>query len=293
MSMKYHIPVLTCELIDNLMVRPGGQYIDCTFGEAGHSQAVLESTMPRPNVLAIDLDGDAITLSKVSLYKFRDHLTLVNGNFKNLKDIAESNGFSFVDGVFFDLGLSSMQLEAGGRGFSFKSEDYLDMRFDRNQDLTAWEIVNNYSETDISNIVETYGEERSSENIAKAIVRNRPIDTSLHLSKVIRGAIRRRWSRINPATRTFQAIRMEVNGEMDNLESALEQTGTILNSGGRLAVISYHSLEDRLVKNFLKEKDKGGSRFKIVNKKVIKPSRNEIQFNRRSRSARMRVAERI
>lgn len=292
-SPKYHVPVLSEELVNGLRVKPKGKYIDCTLGEAGHTQAILDSTKPAPTILGIDLDLDAISSSKKSLDSYSKNVTLVNDNFGNLEAIATENGFSSVDGVFFDLGLSSLQLEKQGRGFSFRSDDYLDMRFDKNQDFTAWDVINTYHEKDISRIVANYGEEPKPDRIAKAIVRNRPIDTTLQLSNVVIKALKRPWSKIHPATRTFQAIRMEVNGEMENLESALYQSQEILSPGGRLAVISYHSLEDRLVKNFLTQKHREGDTLRIINKKVIKPSHTEIRLNRRSRSARMRVAERI
>ena len=292
-SPKYHVPVLSEELVNGLRVKPKGKYIDCTLGEAGHTQAILDSTKPAPTILGIDLDLDAISSSKKSLDSYSKNVTLVNDNFVNLEAIAAKNGFSSVDGVFFDLGLSSLQLEKQGRGFSFRSDDYLDMRFDKNQDFTAWDVINTYHEKDISRIVANYGEESKPDRIAKAIVRNRPIDTTLQLSTVVIKALKRPWSKIHPATRTFQAIRMEVNGEMENLESALYQSQEVLSPGGRLAVISYHSLEDRLVKNFLTQKHREGDTLRIINKKVIKPSHTEIRLNRRSRSARMRVAERI
>jgi 16S rRNA (cytosine1402-N4)-methyltransferase len=290
---KYHVPVLSEELINGLVVKPKGKYIDCTLGEAGHTHAVLNSVNPAPMVLGIDLDVDALSSAKHSLENHSKSVILVNGNFNNLKTIAAKNDFSNVDGVFFDLGLSSLQLGKEGRGFSFKTDDYLDMRFDKNQDFTAWDVINTYHEKDISRIVANYGEETKPDRIAKAIVANRPIDTTSQLSNVVIKALKRPWSKIHPATRTFQAIRMEVNGEMENLESALHQSQEILNPGGRLAVISYHSLEDRLVKKFLTQRHREGDTLRIINKKVIKPSRTEILSNRRSRSARMRVAERI
>ena len=241
---KYHVPVLSEELVDGLRIKPKGKYIDCTLGEAGHTQAILDSTKPAPTILCIDLDLDAISSSKQSLNSYSKNVTFINDNFGNLKAIATKNGFSSVDGVFFDLGLSSLQLEKQGRGFSFRSDDYLDMRFDKNQDFTAWDVINTYHEKDISRIVANYGEESKPDRIAKAIVRNRPIDTTLQLSTVVIKALKRPWSKIHPATRTFQAIRMEVNGEMENLESALTQSQDVISSGGSLAVISYNSVED-------------------------------------------------
>jgi len=203
------------------------------------------------------------------------------------------HGFYPVDGVILDLGLSSLQLEGEDRGFSFRSEDRLDMRFDPNQEITAWEIVNCYPEKELTRIINTYGEEHRADRIAKKITENRPIDTSLQLASVVASTPGHRWRRTHPATNTFQAIRMEVNGEQESLDMALSQAVSILRSGGRLVVISYHSLEDRMVKYFFRHESAEVKNVRVITKKVISPSREEVLTNKRSRSARMRVAERI
>jgi len=292
-AMTYHIPVLIEQVLDGLAVRPGGTYVDCTVGEGGHTKAILEASRPEGFVLGIDLDPDAISASSENLRADHGSFVLVNDNFSDMGRIAKENGLSAVDGILLDLGMSSLQLQGGGRGFTFLREEPLDMRFDTTQLLTAFDVVNDYRESDIANIIWKYGEEPRSRRIAHAIVANRPVVTSLQLADLVRRALRRTGGRIHPATRTFQAIRIEVNGEMDRLNVALRESMALLGDGGRLAVISYHSLEDRLVKEFLRREGKGAGQFKVITKKVISPSREEVLINSRSRSARLRVAERI
>lgn len=292
-AMPYHVPVLTQQVVESLQVKAGGSYIDCTVGEGGHSKAILEASSPGGRLLGIDGDLQALQTAEEQLRPFRDLWTLTNDNFSDLNRIAKDQGFHPVDGILFDLGLSSLQLEGGGRGFSFRADEPLDMRFDLRQEVTAWEVVNRYSQGDLARIIHTYGEEHRAGRIAREIVESRPIDTSLQLAQVVSRAARQPWSRIHPATRTFQAVRMEVNRELENLELALRQAICLLASGGRIVVISYHSLEDRLVKNFFREESGEAKNIRLVTKKVISPSHEEVRINRRSRSARMRVAERI
>lgn len=292
-AMTYHVPVLTQQVVEGLQVKPGGRYIDCTVGEGGHSKAILEASAPGGQLLGIDGDLQALQTAEEQLRPFRDLCTLTNDNFSDLKRIATDQGFHPVDGILFDLGLSSLQLEGEGRGFSFRAEEHLDMRFDLRQEVTAWEVVNRYSQGDLARIIHTYGEEHRARRIAREIVESRPIDTSLQLAQVVARAARQPWSRIHPATRTFQAIRMEVNRELENLELALRQAICLLARDGRIVVISYHSLEDRLVKDFFREESREAKNIRLVTKKVISPSHEEVRTNRRSRSARMRVAERI
>jgi 16S rRNA (cytosine1402-N4)-methyltransferase len=293
MSTVYHIPVMVKQVIDGLSVKPGGLYVDCTVGEGGHAKAILEASQPGGVVLGMDRDPVAVEVAERELRSYGSGSILVNKNYACLQNVVESSGLNSVDGVLFDLGLSSLQLEGENRGFSFKEDAFLDMRFDPRQELTAWDVVNRYSRATLARVISDYGEEPRAARIADGIVKGRPIDTSLGLAEVIRSVVRRTLPRIHPATRTFQAIRMEVNRELDNLRLALSQAISILNLGGRLAVISYHSLEDRLVKYFFREESGSGSNLRLINKKVIPPSREEVRVNFRSRSARMRVAERI
>ncbi|MQF48344.1 16S rRNA (cytosine(1402)-N(4))-methyltransferase RsmH [SAR202 cluster bacterium AC-647-N09_OGT_505m] len=291
--MAYHTPVLTQQVLEGLQVKTGGSYIDCTVGEGGHSIAILEAISPGGQLLGLDLDPLALETAEERLRSFRDVATLTNDNFSDLRRIARDQGFYSVDGILFDVGLSSLQLEGEGRGFSFRAEDPLDMRFDPRQDLTAWEVVNQYSQGDLTQIIGAYGEERKAGRIAREIVESRPIDTSLRLAQVVVRAVRRPWSPIHPATRTFQAIRIEVNRELENLEVGLRQAISLLEHGGRLVIIAYHSLEDRIVKNFFRHESRDQESIRLINKKIISPSREEVRTNIRSRSARMRVAERI
>jgi len=293
MTMTYHVPVLTREVIEGLQVEAGGSYIDCNVGEGGHSRAILEASSPGGRLLGIDLDPQALETAEENLRAFRDLIVLTNDNFSNLSRIAKEQELDSVDGILFDLGLSSLQLEGESRGFSFRADEPLDMRFDPRQEVTAWEIINHYSEKDITRIISTYGEERRADRIAREILENRPIDTSLQFAQVVSRAIRRPWGRTHPATRTFQAIRVEVNRELETLEIALKQAIPLLKRGGRLVIICYHSLEDRLVKNFFRQESREVKSIRLINKKIISPSHEEVRTNHRSRSARMRVAERI
>ncbi len=292
-AMPYHVPVLVQEVLSALQVKPGGSYVDCTVGEGGHASAILEAASPGGRLLGIDMDLQALKTAERVLWSYRDSSVLVNENFRDLEQVAERHGFTPVDGILFDLGLSSLQLQGGGRGFSFRTEEPLDMRFDNRQELTAWDVVNEYSSEELARVLSTYGEERRSNRIAKAIVYSRPIDTSLRLAQVVQRATRRPLGRIHPATRTFQAIRIEVNRELDNLESVLGQAVSLLKAGGKLVVISYHSLEDRIVKLFLRYADRKARTLHRDNIRIIPPSKEEVRTNPRSRSARLRVAERI
>ncbi|MCI0440424.1 MAG: 16S rRNA (cytosine(1402)-N(4))-methyltransferase RsmH [Chloroflexi bacterium] len=303
-----HTPVMAAEIVAALRVRPDGSYIDCTVGAGGHSEAILRAADPVPRLLGIDLDAEALRLAGERLAAFGDRVALAQGNFSELGAIAERHGFRPADGVLFDLGLSSMQVDTAERGFSFRQEAPLDMRFDPNQRLSAYEVVNQYSEGALADIIFTLGEEPRARRVARAIVGSRPLETTTQLAEIVAQALGRPpRSRIHPATRTFQAIRMEVNGELENLRRGIEQAIGLLASGGRLATISYHSLEDRLVKNVLRREASGCicppeklececghvPMLKLVSRRVIKPSPEEVRANPRSRSAKMRVAERI
>lgn len=293
------------EVLKALDVRSGGRYIDCTAGEGGHSAEISRAADPAPRVLGLDVDEEALTTARRRL---GGGATLVRGSYRELKRLAEGNGFMPADGVLLDLGLSSLQLESENRGFSFLRPGPLDMRFDRSQELTAHHIVNEYGEEELANLIYTLGEERKSRRIARAIVRSRPIENTLELAEVVRRSMGRQPRRqTHPATRTFQAIRMETNGELAAVEEGVLGAIEVLGPGGRLAVISYHSLEDRLVKRLLARESSScvcppeaafcqcehEPRVRLVNRRVIKPSRSEVQTNPRSRSAKLRAAERI
>jgi 16S rRNA (cytosine1402-N4)-methyltransferase len=302
-----HIPVLAREVIETLSVQPGGRYIDCTLGSGGHSQSIMEHSAPGGQMLGIDADPDAIRTASRRLRPFEKSVLLVNDNFVNLRDICIKYDFFPVHGILFDLGISSPQLDEEGRGFSFQYDAPLDMRFNPNQRTSAADIVNTYSEPELARLIKTYGEEVNNRQIAKMIVQKRPIKTTLQLADLVEQAVGGRHGRMHPATRTFQALRIVVNHEMENLESSLNQAVTLLGFGGRLVVISYHSLEDRIVKQFMQREAKNcicppeamnctcghKANLKIITRKIITPAFAEVEMNPRSRSAKLRGAERI
>ena len=294
MSAPTHIPVLLEETIEALDVQPGGRYIDCTLGAGGHAAAILEHSSPGGQLLGIDADPKAIKIARARLEAYSSSILLVNQNFVNLQAICTKHDFFPVHGILFDLGLSSLQLEHNNRGFSFQHDALLDMRLSPSQDITAAIIINSSPESQLAHLIRAYGEERYSQRIARQIVRQRPITTTLQLAQTIEQAIGGRRGRIHPATRTFQALRIAVNQELEHLKSALKQAIDLLGFGGRLVVISYHSLEDRIVKRLMHQEASGEEAcLRLVNKKVITPSLAEVQFNPRSRSAKLRAAERI
>ena len=305
--MTFHIPVLVEEAVELLHVQPGGRYIDCTLGAGGHAAAILERISSEGQLLGIDADPEAIEVAKVRLQSYGDAVLLVNENFENLEAICVRHNFSPVHGILFDLGMSSLQLEDKNRGFSFRHDAPLDMRFGPQQKLTAADIVNTFSESELASILESYGEEHRSRRIARHIVASRPISTTAQLVGIVQRAAGRSGGRIHPATRTFQALRIAVNQELEHLELALKQAVKLLRPQGRLVAISYHSLEDRIVKRFLQQESRGClcppdvpicicghvPSLKLVTKRVITPSVSEIEANPRSRSAKLRAAERL
>lgn len=306
MTFVSHIPVLLDEVIQGLAVQPGGRYIDCTVGGGGHAFAILENSSPGGQLLGIDADPEAIEIARKRLAPYGSSVLLMSNNFVNLEAISLRYDFHPVHGILFDLGLSSIQL-VSGRGFSFQEDAPLDMRFSPSQKITAADIVNTLPEGRLANLIWEYGEEGSSRRIARQIVASRPIRTTLELATVIEKAVGGWRRKIHPATRTFQALRIAVNHELENLELALGQAVNLLGYGGRLVVIAYHSLEDRIVKRFIQREASGclcppgladcicghRPRLRIVNKKVVTPLPQEIAENPRSRSARLRAAERI
>jgi 16S rRNA (cytosine1402-N4)-methyltransferase len=307
MSLPVHTPVLLAEAIAGLQARPGGYFIDCTVGLGGHAAAILEKILPSGKLLGIDADPEAIRVSRDKLSAYGEAVTLVNDNFVNLEAICKRYQFHPVDGILFDLGVSSLQLDTAERGFSFHLDAHLNMRFDAGQGLTASEIVNTFSEQELARLIAQYGEERHSRRIARHIVQNRPIATTLELAHLIEQVSGSKRGKIHPATRTFMALRIAVNRELENLEQALEQTIDLLRPGGRLAVISYHSLEDRITKQFMRRAASSclcppGTimcrcghvpSLKLISRKVIRPTSLEIESNPRSRSAKLRIAERL
>jgi 16S rRNA (cytosine1402-N4)-methyltransferase len=294
------------EVIEGLAVQPGGRYIDCTAGTGGHASAILKYSSPGGQLLGIDADPSAVEAARKRLAGYGDSVLIVNDNFVNLEAICAKYDFMPVHGILLDLGLSSLQLSDNGRGFSFQYAAPLDMRFSPEQEITAADIVNKYSEEELARIIRDYGEETSSHRIARFIINERPISTTVELAKVVEQAVGFKRGRIHPATKTFQALRIAVNNELEHLESTLRQAVNMLGFEGRLVVITYHSLEDRIVKQFMQHESKDcicppeamvcnchhTASLKLINKKVITPSVEEISRNPRSRSAKLRIAER-
>ena len=307
MSAPTHIPVLLQETIEILAVQPGGRYIDCTLGAGGHAAAILDRSSPGGQLLGIDADPKAIKIAASRLEAHSSSILLVNENFVDLEAICIKYDFLPVHGILFDLGLSSLQLNNHGRGFSFQHDAPLDMRFSPSQEVTAANIINTSSEAELAQLIKTYGEEARSHQIAHRIVQERPIKTTLHLVRTIEQAVGSRRGRLHPATKTFQALRIAVNHELEHLEAALKQAINLLGYKGRLVVISYHSLEDRIVKRLMQQESKDcicppgvptcvcGHRacLRLINKMVITPSPREVKLNPRSRSAKLRAAERL
>ncbi len=295
--MRAHKPVLYEEVLTALSPRSGGKYIDATVGAAGHAAGILERSSPSGCLLGIDLDVDALQLAREALAKYGSRAILVQGSFAFLGDIARSYGFFPADGVLLDLGLSTMQLTAPERGFSFQLEGPLDMRFDQSANLTAGDLVNTLAEAELADLLYHYGEERRSRRIARAIVKARPLRTTIELAEVVARAVGRR-GRINPATRTFMALRVVVNRELEALAEGLKQAVQTLAPGGRIVVISFHSLEDRMVKQYFREQASAGAAgsgptLSLPKRKPIRPSGEERERNPASRSAKLRVGEKV
>ena len=303
-----HAPVLKEEAVRYLAVRPGGRYVDCTVGAGGHAAGIMEEAQPGGLLLGLDADPSALKAATETLAPFEDRVKMVEANFRELFAVCKDYNFVPVHGVLFDLGLSSMQLADETRGFGFQVEAPLDMRFGPEQQIRAADIVNEYDEEELANVIWRFGEETASRRIARAIVRARPVTTTTELASIIsRATGGRQGRRIHPATRTFQALRIAVNDELAALEEALEQALEVLGDGGRLVVISFHSLEDRIVKQFIVRESRDcicppeapactcghKARLKAVTKKAVMPGPDETATNPRSRSARLRAAEKL
>jgi 16S rRNA (cytosine1402-N4)-methyltransferase len=295
------------EVIAALDVRPGGRYVDCTVDGGGHAEAILEAASPGGALLGIDADPEALAISRERLKRFGGAVAMVNGNFRDVDRLCREAGFAPVNGILFDLGLSSHQL-ARARGFSFRVEAPLDMRFGPEESTTAAYWVNETSEEELADVIWRFGEERQSRRIARAIVRGRPLRTTTELAKAVEQAVGRRpGSQIHPATKTFQALRIAVNQELASLAEALPGAHGLLGFGSRLVVISYHSLEDRIVKQFMAREFRDclcppsqpvctcghKATLRPVTRGALTPSREEIAANPRARSAKLRAAERL
>jgi 16S rRNA (cytosine1402-N4)-methyltransferase len=289
-----HVPVLAQEVLAYLQPRPGGRYIDATVGAGGHAALILEASAPDGRLLGIDVDPAALALARRRLAQFGDRVVLVCARFSALEDVAKGHGFTGVDGILMDLGVSSMQLDDPARGFSFQRTGPLDMRMSPHEPVTAAQLVNTLSEQELADVLWRYGEERLARRIARAIVarrRARPFETTADLAELIASLVPRRGG-LHPATRTFQALRIAVNRELEELEAALPQAVGLLRPGGRLVVISFHSLEDRIVKQFFRTYAAGPQpRLRVLTRKPVVPTPEEVRQNPRSRSAKMRVAE--
>ena len=294
-----HVPVLVEEVLAGLGCRQGGVYVDCTVGQGGMTHKILESTGPTGMVLGIDRDETALTMTRRRLASFAPQLKLIHGNFGDIQSHVHAAGLSKVDGIVFDLGVSSVQLDDARRGFSFAADGPLDMRMDSNTGPTAAQLIAQLSEAELSNLIFQYGEERFARRIARALVHvrvDRPLRTTYDLVSVIRSAVPAsyRHGRIHCATRTFQAFRIAVNRELDVLEVAFRAAAKMLTPGGRLCIISFHSLEDRIAKQTIRDLSQGDETLLMrMTKKPVIASERELAVNPRARSAKLRIAERV
>lgn len=288
-----HVPVLVEEVLDFLDVRPGGVYIDATLGGGGHAEAILRK-LGSGRLLAIDRDPAALSRARERLAAFGEKLIVMHGNFAGIDALHAESLLPPAEGILADLGLSSWQLEDDSRGFSFEREGPLDMRVDPESAETAADLVNRSRERDLADLIFRLGEERHSRRIARAIMEARPIETTTQLAQVVSRAIPMRpgLHHIHPATRTFMALRLAINREIENLEAFLERVLPVLAPGGRLVILSFHSLEDRLVKRALRRWQQEGQ-ARTLTRKVVRPGEEEIKANPRSRSAKLRAAEKL
>ena len=306
-----HVSVLLNETIEGLNIKPDGIYADGTLGGAGHSYQIASKLNGLGRLIGFDQDEDAITASTERLKEFKN-VTIVRSNYRNMKEELNNRGIEKVDGILLDLGVSSYQLDTVSRGFSYKEEAPLDMRMDNRNEVTARDIVNNYSQGDLFRIIRDYGEDKFAANIAKHIVMNReikPIETTTELAEIVKAAIPMKFRKQggHPAKQTFQAIRIELNSELSVLKESLMDMIDLLNPNGRICIITFHSLEDRIVKNIFKEAEEPctcpknfptcvcgkKSKGKVITRKPILPSEEELKLNLRSKSAKLRIFEKI
>jgi len=301
-----HQPVLFAEVMEALSPRSGGFYLDLTLGAGGHAEGILRRSDPDGRLLAFDLDAHAIEIASERLAATRDRLTIAHRSYLHLTEELERLNWPGVDGIVADFGASSMQFDEAARGFSFLREGPLDMRFDARQPLTAAEIINTWDETQLAAIFREYGEERHARRIARAILQARPLETTTQLASVVEATQRGAPQHIHPATRVFQALRIAVNGELNAIAAVLPLAVDALNPGGRLAVISFHSLEDRVVKQAFRAMSTAvepqpdqphlqarPARVRLVNRKPLAPTAEEVAGNPRARSAKLRVVEKL
>ena len=301
-----HIPVLYEEVLAGLQPRSGGWYIDATLGAGGHAKGILAASHPDGRLLGLDADPGALSFASKVLEPFGDRVLLRSANFRQLGEVVRAHGIEEVDGILMDLGLSSRQLDDAERGFSFNQDGPLDMRLDPDRGQSAADLVNQLAQADLADLLWQYGEERQSRRIARAITAARPLATTGQLADLVARTVGRR-EKIHPATRTFQALRIAVNDELDALSQALPQARDLLRPGGRLAVIAFHSLEDRLVKQFYRQEARDcvcppelpvcacqhQATLRVLTSKPVRPTAGETARNPRSRSARLRIAERL
>ncbi len=305
---KYlHQPVLLQETVAYLAVKTGGVYVDGTVGEGGHAQAILQASMPGGRLLGIDLDPQAVGRARQRLWHLHSSSVLMQGNYIQMEELAGSLGFSQPDGVLMDFGMSSFQVDTHRRGFSVQGEGPLDMRYDPDTETNAAHVLNSYSREQLADVFSRFGEEPKARSIAQAVVEHRPLNTTLELADLVAKTLGGRKKGIHPATKVFQALRILVNDELENIKNGLKAAITLLKPGGRLVAISYHSLEDRIVKNYLAQESRGcicpptiplcacshTPTLKTLTRKVVTPTHEEISRNHRSRSARLRAAERL
>jgi 16S rRNA (cytosine1402-N4)-methyltransferase len=302
---REHIPVLYKEVLAGLRPQPNGRYIDATLGAGGHAAGILTASAPDGRLLGLDADPEAVRFAGQYLRSFSRRVVLQTANFRQIGTVARALGFGQVDGILMDLGLSSRQLSDPERGFSFSQDGPLDMRMDPSQGTTAADLVNHLPQADLADLIWRYGEERHSRRIARAIVAARPVTTTKQLADLVERTVSRR-EKIHPATRTFQALRMAVNDELEALSQALVQVCDLLRPKGRLAIIAFHSLEDRVVKRYYRQESQDclcppempvcvcehRATLRVLTSKPIRPTAEEIARNPRSRSARLRIAER-
>ncbi|ATZ20058.1 16S rRNA (cytosine(1402)-N(4))-methyltransferase RsmH [Mesoplasma lactucae] len=304
-----HISVLLQESIDNLNINPDGIYVDCTLGRGGHSSEILKRLSDKGLLISIDRDDEAIEKSQKRLSEIKPNFKIIKGNFDNLKALLAIEGIFEVDGILYDLGVSSPQFDEDNRGFSYRFDGPLDMRMDQSQDLTAEKVVNTYDEKELANIIYQYGDEKFSKQIAREIVKSRPIKSTLQLVDVIKKALPQKVLKLpkHPAKKTFQALRVYVNGEMDALEKSLRQALDVIKPHGRICIITFQSQEEKIVSKIVKEAttspqqqvlknlpvevDDDGTKFKLISKKPIKPSKDELEQNRRAHSSKLWVIE--
>jgi len=301
-----HQPVLYHEIIHALQPKNEGRYVDGTLGAGGHAREILEACAPGGRLLGLDVDSQALALARETLAPYGERARLRQASYDSLTETLHEIGWEEVDGILLDLGLSSMQLDSPERGFSFQQDAPLDMRFDPDSPTTAADLVNALPGDELADLIYRYGEEHASRRIAQAIVQARPLQTTRQLAAVIESVLPRR-GRVHPATQTFQALRIAVNDELERVENVLPQAVAALKSGGRLAIISFHSLEDRIVKEYFRRESKDlvnppyeriyevekRATLKEINRKVITPSEAEVAANPRARSAKLRIVEKL